>query len=340
MRLEERKRIFAALLRVMLDEQGGIKNKLAENLLIKPSTLTPWLQGKVDPASLDIVTFDRLAQVKGCSTDELAILLKLKQKSSKTPLDRLRELVTEMLEGLSQEQLGRKLGISRNTIRGWLNPSKSIDPSQIPAGTIANLAQERGWTIERLLAYLGLKKFEEIEEELLITIKTSIAQLSVPNKMKLQSWFLLELENVLTNANRKIFDTNIISNFNDRTLIIILEPEDLAIGDTDLSLAQRATNYATNLAVNLELQPDNIQVASIENLPESIEEFDLLLFDISSSESEAIALIEEIEFDGNMIVFAPDDLPSKVMANLSDRVTDLVIKPINWTSLKDKEYFR
>ena len=122
-------------------------------MLIKPSTLTPWLQGKVDPASLDILTFDRLAQVKGCSIDELAILLNLKKESPKTPLDRLRQLVTEMLEGLSQEQLGRKLGISRNTIRGWLNPSKSIDPSQIPAGTIANLAQERGWTIERLLAY-------------------------------------------------------------------------------------------------------------------------------------------------------------------------------------------
>ncbi len=245
---EERKQLLAVLLKDMLSKYGGTKNKLADSLQISPSTLTPWFQGKVDPAGLDILTFERLAKVKGCSTDELAILLKLKQERSEQPLDKLRALVTEMLEGISQEQLGRKLGISRNTIRGWLNPSKNVDPKQIPVGTIANLAQEREWTIERLLAYLGLKKLEETEEDLLAKIQSSIVQLSLLNKIKLQSWFSLQLEDELKSVDREILNKTRVLSSSARCVCIIIEIEDLAL----------ASIYSSNIAIHLQIKPENI----------------------------------------------------------------------------------
>ncbi len=67
---------------------------------------------------------------------------------------------------------------------------------------------------------------------------------------------------------------------------------------------------------------------------------DRLIFDISSPDSASIALIEEISFDGDIVVFASSDLAKNLRAGLEDKVTDLVIKPIDWSSLKDKEYFR
>ncbi len=101
-----------------------------------------------------------------------------------------------------------------------------------------------------------------------------------------------------------------------------------------------ATNYASNLAIHLQLQPDNIKVATIPKLPQSLDHIDVLIFDISSPDSPSIALIPKISFDGDIVVFASEDLPDNVRAALEDKVSDLVIKPIDWNSLKDKEYFR
>ncbi len=348
---EERKQIFIKLLSELLLESDGKKNELAKKLDIKAPTLTGWFQGKVDPAKIDILVFERIAKVKNCSVDDLAKLLFLFGNEPQNQLDKLRKLITETLEDSSLEQLGRKLGISKNTIRGWINPSRSIDPGKLSAGTIAILAAEKKWTIEQLLTYLDLKK-PVSEKHLISKVQSELSNFSLIGQIEILSWLsnLIE-QTVKYSANLQTINKTQLDReyqVNDleknretvRTLLMILEQEDKRDRDADLNLAQRATNYATNIAVNLELQPDNIQVASIKNLPESLEEFDLLLFDISSSESEAIALIEEIEFDGNMIVFAPDDLPSEVMANLSARVSDVVIKPIDWSSLKDKEYFR
>ncbi len=85
-------------------------------------------------------------------------------------------------------------------------------------------------------------------------------------------------------------------------------------------------------------------------MPESLEEFapaapdlaqrDLLLFDISSSESEAISLIQDISFDGDISWINGSDLAENVRAGLEDKVTEVLVKPIDWSNLKDKEYFR
>ncbi|MDJ0727159.1 MAG: hypothetical protein QNJ38_18820 [Prochloraceae cyanobacterium] len=333
---EERKKRFIDLLSALLADHSGIKIKLADRLKIKPPTLTRWFQGKVDPATLDLAVFVRVAEVANRSIDDLAFFLGVVENSEEKILDNFKSFIQDLLSGQSHESLAKKLGISDGAVAGWVRSQRKVDPRRVAVSTIAGLAKEKAWTIERLLTYLGLKEIQT-EKDLFFNLQSGAAVLSLNDRVRLLAWLsdLVQKEVIQGQGIGKF-----AAKLSDRTLIIILEQEDLAIGDTDLSLAQRATNYATNLAVNLELQPDNIQVASIKNLPESLEEFDLLLFDISSSESEAIALIEEIEFNGNIIVFAPNDLPSEVMANLSARVSDVVVKPVDWGSLKDKEYFR
>ncbi len=85
--------------------------------------------------------------------------------------------------------------------------------------------------------------------------------------------------------------------------------------------------------------PSFARGATIQNLPEAIDS-DTLIFDISSPDSASIALIEEISFDGDIVVFSSEDLSGNLRAGLEDRVTDVLVKPIDWSSLKDKEYFR
>ncbi|MGF1488180.1 MAG: hypothetical protein ACFBSE_13930 [Prochloraceae cyanobacterium] len=64
----------------------------------------------------------------------------------------------------------------------------------------------------------------------------------------------------------------------------------------------------------------------------------LWISEISTADSPSITLIQEISFDGDIVVFASEDLPENLRAGLEDRVTDLLVKPIDWNSLKDKEY--
>ncbi len=326
MEADERKEKFIALLKELLDDYQGVKIKLAQKLEINSSTLTRWFQGKVDPATLESINFLRISQVAKLSSDELARKLGMISHSEAKILSKFQDLVKSLLSSQSMEELGSKLGVTYGAIAGWLSSQKNINPQRIPIGTIIALAKEKGWTLERLFIYLDLQELKN-ENNLLFKLQSGANVLPLNDQVKLLAWLSDRVQEKVTQ--QQITDPN-IKTIKDLIVCIILETENLAIG----------TNYATNLAVNLELEPDNIQVASIKNLPESLEEFDLLLFDISSSESEAIALIEEIEFEGNMIVFAPDDLPSEVMANLSARVSDVVIKPIDWSSLKDKEYFR
>ncbi len=88
-----------------------------------------------------------------------------------------------------------------------------------------------------------------------------------------------------------------------------------------------ATNYASNLAIHLQIQPDNIQVSTIPKLPESLDNIDILIFDISTAGSPSIALIQEISFDGDIVIFASEDLPDNVRSDLEDQVGDVVLKP-------------
>ena len=90
----------------------------------------------------------------------------------------------------------------------------------------------------------------------------------------------------------------------------------------------------------VQLQPDNIRVATIPKLPQSLDNIDVLIFDISSPDSPSIPLIHKISFDGDIVVFTSEDLPDNVRAGLEDRVTDVLVKPIDWSNLRDKEYFR
>ena len=132
MKSEERKKKFALLLQELLEECGGVKVRLAEKLEIIPSRLTRWLQGKIDPAGLEILVFNHIAQVKGCSVDELAKLIGF-VRVEKQSIDKFKALVEQMLSDKTQEELGKRLGVSQNTISSWLNPETTIDPRKIPA---------------------------------------------------------------------------------------------------------------------------------------------------------------------------------------------------------------
>ena len=329
---QERKKRFVILLNKLLDEYKGVKGKLAQKLDIKPSTLTPWLQGKIDPASLEILVFSRIAKVTGYTTDSLAQLLKIVEieKQQKISQEQFKKIIEQILINQSREQLGKRLRISQYTISNWLNPKRNVHPEKIPVNTFAAVATERGWTIERLLAYLNLKEDEEIEEDVLALIQSKTKQLSLPNRVKLLSWLSGDFEKELSKFNLPISNAKDRKSLSDKKVCIILEKEDLAI----------ASNYLQNLYLQTNLKPENISIATIVKLPPSLEEFDTIVFDLDLYSTEIVSVIEKISFDRNILVFAPPDLSEEVRSTLANQVTEIVVKPIDWESLKDKPYFR
>jgi len=343
MESEERKKRFVALLDRLVEESDGIKSKLAKKLEIIPSRLTAWLQGKVDPASIEVLVFDRIANILFLPTDSLIESLGILQleKNDKDSLNRFRNLIEEMLAGQTQEQLGKRLGVSQKTISGWINPDQSLEPSKMPIGTIALIAKERGWTVERIIAYLGLKDRQKLDENLLSEIQSLTSQLSFPGQVKLQIWFSQEFESKLKNIDTQILAKDSTKNLNDsfistskspfknHTVYILLDTKDLTI----------ASQYTANFIINLQTNPDNIKIASITQFEEVKEDLDLIIFDIETNSSNIIELINQISFDGDIVIFTSPEVEEEVREQLEDKVTDIVLKPIDWHSLKDKPYF-
>ena len=159
MSIEERKRKFIALLQELLEERDGVKNKLAKELEISPGRFTHWLQGKVDPAGLDIESFKQIAKVQNCSTDQLAQLLGFIEREEQSQA-RFRKLLEELLLDKTQEELAERFGINRTTISKWLNLEIEIDLRKISAGTMFSLAREKKWKLDKLLNYLNLESTE------------------------------------------------------------------------------------------------------------------------------------------------------------------------------------
>ena len=332
MEVEERKQEFVKLLNELLLESDGIKKQLAQRLGIKPSTLTSWLQGKIDPASLDLLVFQRLAQVSKRSTDELAILFEIRLDASGKRLNKFKNLIQDLLSNQSQEQLGKKIGVTYGAIGGWISPQSSVDPRRISIETIAGLAQQKGWTLEKLLDYLGLTETSLLEEDLLTKIQSLVMQLSLGGQIKHLNWLFKEFEGTLESLEKSLSSTNNTKKLkkpSKKKVLLVLENEDLSL----------ASRYSSNLVRHLQLEPENIEIATIQQLPEAINS-DILIFDISTADSPSIALIQDISFDGDIVVFVSEDLPENLRAGLEDKVTDVLVKPINWSSLKDKEYFR
>ncbi|MGF1488095.1 MAG: helix-turn-helix domain-containing protein [Prochloraceae cyanobacterium] len=338
METKQRKERFIVLLNKLLNEVGGVKAKLAQKLGINSSTLTRWFQGKTDPATLELVNFIRLSEVAELSADELAKLIGILPESEQKILDRFKNLVEELLSNQSLEQLGNKLGVTYSAISRWISSQKKTNPENIAISTIAALAVEKGWTIEKLLIYLALKQPQSPQNDLFFQVQSSTNFLSLNDQLKLLGWLSDLIQEKITQEKtlKKIAQNQSL----DRTLIIILEQEDLAIGNVDLNFAQRATSYSSNLVHHLQLQPDNIQVTTITQLPQSLDHIDILIFDISTGDSPSIAIIKEISFDGDIVVFVSEDLSGNLRAGLGDKVSDVLVKPIDWSSLKDKEYFR
>ncbi len=335
---QQRKDRFVELLSQLLEQSDGVKMKLAIKLGIKPSTLTPWLQGKIDPASLDIVVFNRLAELLALSVDEVAILLDVVKEKAKPPLeDKFRSLIEELLSVRSQQELAQSLDLSQNAISRWINPQILINPRNLNIATMAAIALEKKWTIERLLIYLGLKE-KKIQENLLSRIKLEISSLSPREQVELLDWFysivekkkdsLLQQESVqqLVSENWQGVST---SNRQELSICIILEKENIAI----------ATNYASNLVLHFHLQPDNITIATPRSLPDSLSVFDVLLFDLNNQQSPCIPLIESLAFDGDVVAIVDRSLPQDIQDRLKQKVTEVILKPVPWDELKEKPYF-
>jgi len=294
MSLEQRKQKFIKLLQDLLEQRGGVKSKLAQELGISPARFTNWFQGKVDPGGLDIATFKQIAQAKNCSVEQLTQLLGFMDIEEES-LARFRQLLQNLLLDKTQEELAERLGIDQTTISKWLNLEQTIDLTKISTKIMFSISREKGWTLDKLFDYLKLNSNNS------------------DNDIPL---------NYQSDTNSK-FEYR--SNLN---ISLLLEKENIAI----------ASNYASNLAIHLNLKPENIQVTTIPKLPYSLADIDVLIFDISSADSASIALIKDLKFEGNIVVFAAADLPQEVLTNLSNQVTEVVVKPIDWKNLKDKEY--
>ena len=163
MSLEERKQKFRKLLQDLLAQRDGVKSKLAQELEISPARFTHWFQGKVDPAGLDIASFKQIAQVKGCSIEQLAELLGFIEAEEQSEA-RFRNLIEEHLLDKTQEELAQRLRVDQTTISKWLNLEKTIDLSKISAGTMFSLAREKKWKLDKLLNYLNLESNHKAEQ--------------------------------------------------------------------------------------------------------------------------------------------------------------------------------
>lgn len=164
-------------------------------------------------------------------------------------------------------------------------------------------------------------------QNLLSKVQINASTLSLTEQVDLLSWLSDTVQEQV--KEQKILKKSVESHKN-LHICVILEQENNA----------ESSQYTGNLVLHLQLQPDLITIATIALLPGAIADVDLLIFDISSADSPSIPLIEEISFEGDIVVFAPADLPTDVMANLSNRVTEVVVKPIDWQELKNKEYFK
>lgn len=295
MNLEIRKQKFKKLLEDLLEEQEGVKVRLAEKLQVSPSRLTHWFQRQIDPAGLDIGIFKQVADAKGCSIDRLAQILDFAETEEKSPA-KFRRFLQELLSNRTQEELANSIGVNQGTISRWLNPDSKIDLTKIPAKTMFCLAREKEWTLDKLFDYLKLESNSKINNN-------GVFDNSLSVKPQIQ-----------------------LSN---RRICIILDKEDIAI----------ASRYSSNLVLHVKLNPNNIEVVTISTLPDPLESFDLLIFDIESKCLSTIELIQHLSFDGNIIICASVDLSDKVRSSLESKLTEVLIKPIDWSELKDKPYF-
>ncbi|MDJ0718342.1 MAG: helix-turn-helix transcriptional regulator [Prochloraceae cyanobacterium] len=331
---QERKERLVVLLKELLEQCDGIKGKLAQTLKIKPSTLTPWLQGKMDPARLDVVIFIRLAQIKAVSVDEICLLLGINSQKSQPSLKfKFRNIIKQLLSDRSQQELADLLQISRNAISRWTNPEEDFDPARITIDKIVAIADEKGWTIERLLIYLGLKELV-VQESSLFELQSRTISLPLTEQITFLTWlfnFLLEKVKRL-DSREPILESKINPlqpNLNTRTVLIILEVENNSL----------ASQYTGNLVLHFQLQPENITIATPRSLPDSLSLFDVFLFDLNNQQSPCIPLIESLDFDGDVVAFVDRSLPQDIQDRLKEKVTEVVAKPVPWSELKDKPYF-
>ncbi len=82
-----------------------------------------------------------------------------------------------------------------------------------------------------------------------------------------------------------------------------------------------------------------LTIATPSSLPESLSFFDVLLFDLSNQQSPCIPLIESLDFDGDVVAMVDRELPDEVCDRLSQRVNEVIVKPVPWSELKQKAYF-
>ncbi len=322
---EERKRKFVILLEELLKSHcDGIQARLADKLEITASRISRWLSGQVDPINLETSVFSRVASVKGSSSEELAVFLGFNLFNKNSP-NKFKVIVEQILSDKTQEQLGEILGITQNAISNWLNPEKTIDPGKIPAVTMFTIAHEKGWTFDDLLIYLGLKEYK-VENNLLIKYQSQFPSLSLNEQViLLNSLSDLILEKV---TQQKAIE-KIVTHGSERKVCVVIEEEDVLT----------ISSYSSNLAFYFQLNPENITISTPRSLPDSLSIFDVLLFDLNNQQSPCIPLIESLEFDGDVVALVDRSLPDDLCDRLKQKATEVIVKPVPWSELKQKAYF-
>nr|MDJ0719483.1 hypothetical protein [Prochloraceae cyanobacterium] len=121
----------------------------------------------------------------------------------------------------------------------------------------------------------------------------------------------------------------VVESKNNRQVLVLLEEEDIRI----------ASLYSSNLAIHLQLKPENIKIATPCSLPDSLSVFNVLLFDLNNQQSPCIPLIESLDFDGDVVAFVDRSLPEDLCDRLKEKVAEVIVKPVPWEQLKDKPYF-
>ncbi len=333
---KERKRRFVNVLEGLLSSEcDGVQTKLAKKLKMQTSRISRWLAGTVDPINIETLVFSQIAQLKGCSSEELAQTLGFFEVNQDPP-EKFRLLLEEILSNKTQEQLGERLGVSQKTISSWLNPERNVDPAKITAGTMFFIAQEQRWQFDDLLVYLGLKK-DSLKANLSSKLQFQSFDILLLEQLKLLISLSSSIEAALNNQNnmplfriKEQINSPDTIELNSYSVCIVLEKEDIKI----------ASNYANKLGLHFQIEADNIEIFTIRKLPEKLKKFNLFIFDIQYIDKiNALDRINQTSFDCDIVIFTSPELEEEVRSQLEDKVTDIVVKPIDWDSLKDKPYF-
>lgn len=188
---EAQRRKFREFLKKEILEKYPRK-ELLYKLDITESALNMWLSNKVKVVNIPLSSWLRISSLSGYSLDELFNKLDLSPNQEEYlslrtnyQQQRFKQLIKDLLVGGTQSSLARILETNTGTVSKWVGPG--VQPINIAGSTFVILAAIKGWSVEDLIAWLGIKP-EKVPLGSLAQTQEVILSLSKSEQVELLGW--------------------------------------------------------------------------------------------------------------------------------------------------------